>query len=304
MAKEASFGHLATVDLKSASDRLSCRLVERLFRRRPEILEAMMACRTSLLRQDIDKSCPTWLTLNKFATQGSALTFPVQSFVFYCISVAACLFQKGLDVTLENVETVKPEIVVYGDDIIVPTAVYRELIDALHQLGLKVNETKSFGSGYFRESCGSDWYKGVNVTPSYIRSDFDPLTPTSIASLLEVSNNFHRNGCWSLAEFVAKRIPRGYLDKIAIEDGKLAIKGLFSFCGSDLSHLRMRYNESLMRREYLVLQVRSKRKGTRPDGVLRLRQYFTERPAPNVSWDPVAFSRSVPVITRKWSSLY
>lgn len=303
-ARRASDGSGATIDLKSASDRLTCRLVERVFRKRPDLLSAMMACRTPLLRQDIDLSCPKWIELKKFATQGSALTFPVQSFVFYSLCMAAILWEKGERPSIESIRRRKREVVVYGDDLIVPSSTYRELVDALHHLGLKVNEHKSFGTGKFRESCGSDWYDGCDVTPHYITSDFDPVHPTSLASVLEASNNFFRGGYWVLADYLAKRVPYQYLSRIPIENGSVAIKGLFSYCGVKVSHLRARYNDSLMRTEYLIYGVTSKVTGTKPDGIERLRQWFTEEPAPTIKWDPTSYSRSIPSIKKRYAALY
>lgn len=303
-ARKASDGSGATIDLKSASDRLTCRLVERVFRRRPDLLSAMMACRTSLLRQDIDKSMPRWLELKKFATQGSALTFPTQSFVFFSICMAARLWEEKRCPTIREIRRAKREIVVYGDDLIVPSSTYRELVDALHQLGLKVNEHKSFGTGKFRESCGSDWYDEVDVTPRYITSDFDPKHPTSLASVLEASNNFFKGGYWMLSDYIAKRVPCQYLSRIPVENGSLAVKGLFSYCGNKVSHLRVRYNDALMRTEYQIYDVKSKIVGTRPDGILRLRQWFTEEPSPMIKWDPTSYSRSVPAIRKRFAALY
>jgi len=303
-ARIASNGSAATIDLKSASDRLTCRLVERVFRRRPEILSAFMACRTPIIRQTIDKKSDEWIELRKFSTQGSALTFPIQSYVFYAISVASTLWVKGLRPSLANIRTVKKSVIVYGDDIIVDVSAFRELVDALHQLGLKVNEHKSFGTGKFRESCGSDWYDECDVTPSYITSDFDRSDPTTIATLIEVSNNFFKKGCWVLSNFIAKRVPGSVLSSIPVENGALAVKGLYSYVGIKLDHLKRRYNPILHRFEYLISYLSGKTRGHRPDGILRLRQYFTERPSPDVNWDPVAFSRSIPSFKRRYLSIY
>jgi hypothetical protein len=59
---------------------------------------------------------------------------------------------------------------IYGDDIIIPTDVYPEVVQSLSSLGMKVNESKSFSTGKFRESCGIDAYDGQVVTPTYARA--------------------------------------------------------------------------------------------------------------------------------------
>jgi len=61
---------------------------------------------------------------------------------------------------------------VFGDDIIVVKDAYNPMIRLLTYLGFRVNVEKSFGpdDGPFRESCGSDWYDGVNVRGVYAKS--------------------------------------------------------------------------------------------------------------------------------------
>jgi len=304
MARIASFGGSATIDLSAASDRLTCYVVERAFRKRPDILSAMMACRTPLLSNAIDKKHPKLLKLKKFAMMGSALTFPVQSFVFFCISVASVLWVRGLQVTGENIKLVLPEVTVYGDDIIVPVDSVQVLVQSLTALALKVNSGKSFWTGKFTESCGTDWYDGECVTPCYIRSDFDPAHPSSLSTVVETSNNFYEKGLWEVSDYLTCRIPYRLRLKLAIEDGSVAIKGLFSFMGVQLDHLRKRFNKTLFRWEYKVVNMVAQLDAPRPDGIDRLRQYFTETPDPTVMWDPRVNGRSVPVLRERYAPLY
>jgi len=187
-ARWASGGEGATVDLSSASDRLTCYLVERMFRRKPTLLSAMIACRTPLLVQSPmakDKRFPDKLKIRKFASMGSALTFPVQSAVFAMISFAAVVISRGERVNVESVKRAAESVAVYGDDLIVPVSSLRLLKALLASLGLKVNTRKTYGAGKFRESCGADWYDHVDVTPGYIRSDFDPTAPGTISTIVQ-----------------------------------------------------------------------------------------------------------------------
>jgi len=304
MARIASFGGLATIDLSAASDRLTCYVVERCFRKRPDILSAMMACRTPTLFNCLDKKQPERLQLKKFAMMGSALTFPVQSFVFFGIAVASVLWVRGLRVSIENIKSVQSEVTVYGDDIIVPVDSCQVLVQSLTALALKVNSGKSFWTGKFRESCGTDWYNGECVTPCYIRSDFDPAHPSSLSTIVETSNNFYKKGLWSVSDYLTCRIPYRLRLKLAIEDGSVAIKGFFSFMGTQIDHLRKRYNRSLHRWEYKVVNMVAQLDAPRPDGIDRLRQYFTETPDPAVRWDPRVNGRSVPVLRERYAPLY
>jgi hypothetical protein len=300
----ASLGGLATIDLSAASDRLSCYVVERVFRSNPKLLACFMACRTPLLVQDLDKKFPSELRIKKFAMMGSALTFPVQTFVFMCCVIASVLHQRGRKVTLREIAKVLPEIAVYGDDLIIPDDSAPALVELLTSLGLKVNVNKSFWTGKFRESCGTDWYDGENVTPIYIRCDFDPTQPSTAGSVIEVSNNLHKAGLWVLADYVARRVPDRVRHSLAIEDGSVALKGLFSFCGVSVSHLKWRWNSDYQRREYRVAQLKSFIGNKVPGGIARLRRYFTEMPSPDIVWNPRIGERKVPSLRLRYVSIY
>lgn len=300
-ARVASFGKLATVDLSEASDRISCFLAERVFRRKPELLQAMMACRTVAITNDLDKCSPSEWKLRKFSTMGSALTFPVQSYIFFGFAIASVLRARGLRISLENIMIIRKEVKVYGDDIIIPVDSVANLVDALHSSGLKVNTKKSFYRGYFRESCGADFYRGCNVTPAYIRNDFNPKSPASVSTLVECSNNFHKKGMWSISSFLLARVPKRMLTKLAIGNSKSAIKGIFSFVGTCISHLKERWNTELQRNEYKVAILVATMLPDAPDGIFRLRQYFTESPAPDINWSPRTIGRSVPCYRERYA---
>ena len=317
MAKFASFGSGATVDLSSASDRLSCLLVESVFRRKPEFLSAMMACRTSVLRQSpmaSDRRFPQQLKLKKFASMGSALTFPVQSYVFALIAITSVMITEGLALKDTNMTRIAKRVAVYGDDIIVPATSLEVLAALLRSLGLKVNQRKTYGTGMFRESCGADWYNGVDVTPCYIRSDFDPSTPSTVSTVIQTSNNFHKRGLWRVADYLLSRLPRKILSRIAISGisdsdisakySTTAVAGLSSFCGGSVSHLRKRYNRDYHRDEVKIAVLTAKQTSPKPDGLDRLRQYLYECPAPDVVWDPSTIGRVVPVYKERWTPLY
>jgi len=152
---------LATVDLSSASDRLTCWTVERIFRRNPSLLSALHAVRTRWIRDEISDST-SFLRLRKFASQGSATTFPVQSIVFLIIAIAASV--KG-PIRWSSIRKVSNQVRVFGDDIIIPSHGYGPLLAIMETLQLKVNTSKSYVTGFFRESCGSEAYLGHDVTP-------------------------------------------------------------------------------------------------------------------------------------------
>lgn len=155
-SKDAS---LATIDLSAASDRLSCELVEALFEDLPALQHYLLSSRTDSTRTPDDHIIFT----RKYAPMGSALTFPIQSIVFYSLLVGD-LVRGGMPLR----EAAK-SVWVYGDDIIVPNKYAPEAMAVLERVGLKVNTEKSCYSGHFRESCGVDAYLGVDITPVKIK---------------------------------------------------------------------------------------------------------------------------------------
>jgi len=204
----------ATIDLKSASDLLSIKLVESVFRHHGPFLDRMMDCRSSMIKvSGFDRT----LRLAKFAGMGNALTFPVQSVCFAVVCIASILCADGKTVSYRNVERASRRVRIYGDDIIVETAYAHQCVNWLHQAGLQVNLKKSFLGGNFKESCGVEAYKGVDITPLYIRHQPDTFStsPELIASYVALSNQAWLQGLYSFAtclqdeveERLKKRLP-------------------------------------------------------------------------------------------------
>jgi hypothetical protein len=69
-------GGNVTIDLSSASDRLTCWVVERAVRSNVDLLCRLHASRTRWVRNQVDRRLEEFLLLKKFATQGSAVIFP------------------------------------------------------------------------------------------------------------------------------------------------------------------------------------------------------------------------------------
>jgi len=236
---------LATVDLSSASDRLSCWTVERLFRRNPTLLTALHAARTRYLRDDVSK-VPNFLSLKKFASQGSATNFPIQSICYLIIAIGACIDGK---VTWQSIRNLRSQVRVYGDDIIIPKTGYVRLVSVMNALQLKVNMAKSYVHGHFRESCGTDGYNGFCVTPvspKLLAGD----SPASRRSVVDTTNNLFLKGFWHASDRLKSTLPprlqRG-LRIVAQRD--VGFAGLSSYSGSDESHLIKRWNSRLHRNE-------------------------------------------------------
>ncbi len=161
--------HLATMDLKQASARLSRALIRWLFPAR--ICHFMDMCRVNYYRKEDGSIVP----YQQYSGMGNGFTFPMQTAVFYSLAWACCV------VTGTNSTWVST----YGDDIIVPVDAYQRLAETLTDIGSIVNETKSFVDGPFRESCGGQWYLGQDVRPVYWKGFKAPdaITAREVAML-------------------------------------------------------------------------------------------------------------------------
>jgi len=180
-------GEWATLDLSSASDLMSLKLVHLAFQKHEAFYRLMVNCRSSHVHNELTSSD---MPLAKFAGMGNALTFPVQSVTFALLAICAILFEDGFSrPSLWDVRRTAKRIRVYGDDIIVPSKYAHQVADWIESFGLKVNRKKSFLEGNFRESCGLDAFRGYDVTPVYIKNDpGSAKDPSALASLVAASN--------------------------------------------------------------------------------------------------------------------
>jgi hypothetical protein len=270
-------GEWATIDLSSASDRISCHLVERMFRRNTPLLRALVATRTQFIINELDRKQPKLHRLRKFSTMGSAVTFPIQTYIFACIGIGCLLYERGLKPTPANIRRLGPEVRVFGDDIIVPVTSWDLTQGTLEALGLKVNHNKTYGTGKFRESCGCDAFNGVDVTPVGVRSIPDVSRPGSIMSSVDSHNNLLAKAWVNTAGYISSTVRR--LRKnlpipfVPIDSGAF---GWYSTDPWRENRLRSRFHSTLHRLEYEVLcpLTKAQRIPTGLDPMLF--QYFTE----------------------------
>lgn len=193
-------GSLATIDLSEASDRVALVLVECMLSHPilDSLREAVMACRST--RADVPNH--GIVELRKFASMGSALCFPIESMVFYTICICAIIEKLNLPDTWLSVLEAKRHVWVYGDDIIVSTDKVPAVVDWLEGFNLKVNASKTFFTGKFRESCGMDAYEGQPVTPVYLRRmpPDNRRSTSEIVSLISFANQAYLAGYWQTAK--------------------------------------------------------------------------------------------------------
>lgn len=147
LARQGSIdGSFATLDLAMASDTLSFNTVAAL-------LPAKWLKYLSDVRSPFGRLGSSYIKYAKFSSMGNGATFSLETLVF----ASACFAVGSKDFS------------VYGDDIIIETELFDDLVRFLRFLGFIPNVDKSFSSGPFRESCGLDSYNGSDVTPFYLR---------------------------------------------------------------------------------------------------------------------------------------
>ena len=262
-------GCLATIDLSEASDRISNDLVKLVFSRFPQFSGAIQACRTKW----IEVPGHGEYELKKFASMGSALTFPIEVMIFTAITLMGVALAEGGEFVSAVRRLAKSDFIrIYGDDIIVPVEHYKPVTIALEVFGLKVNKGKSFAHGLFRESCGADFFGGSDVAPVYRRRR-DPGGPhdtSEIVSLVSFANQYSdRYGPSPIPDTVHELL-RAWtgLDVSRhpnpSEFGGLAIVG-------DPSGNRVRYNRALQRDEVRAYTLRVASRDSRASDGARLR---------------------------------
>jgi len=212
-----------TLDLSSASDSLSLKLVKSVFPK--SWLIPMLATRSHSATVPDGSD----VVLNKFAPMGSALCFPTQCIIFASVGVyAACRYTYEVElVDGDFLDWLTPSVIsrvirsflhtpgtrrrkfqplaVYGDDICCDRRLTDIIKPILSRLGFMVNETKSFcGSQSFRESCGGYYLDGNDITPLYftVEGVKDQLSPSHIASHVQLINSAYKRGYRHLYRFL------------------------------------------------------------------------------------------------------
>jgi len=238
---------LATLDLSDASDRVIHALAIRMFDSCPDLKGAIEACRSTSAKLPDGRLVGP---LFKFASMGSALCFPVESMYFYTICVAALLKEYDLPVTPRNVYLVTRDVYVYGDDIIVPTRHATTVASYLQKYHCKVNMSKSFWNGNFRESCGMDAFMGEEVTPTYVRKEYpnNRRQADRLISWIKTANLFYKRGYWLTSQHMFKVCER-YLGKLPLVSEKSPALGRVLF---QRRYTAERWNKRLHRPEILA----------------------------------------------------
>lgn len=173
-------GEFGTIDLSSASDSISLRLIEDLIPIEPR--NWLLRTRSPVTILPDGKA----LCLHMISSMGNGYTFPLQTMIFAALVFAAYRIYgiklhrprgpSHVVVTSKGVKELRypfGNYGVFGDDIIVDRRVYNVVVSCLEVLGFSVNKDKSFNEGLFRESCGHDFYCGYDIRGVYLKTLLD-----------------------------------------------------------------------------------------------------------------------------------
>jgi hypothetical protein len=118
---------------------------------------------------------------------GNGFTFPLESLLFWALTKACCSDDEVVSI--------------YGDDIICPTHRVPLIHRVLTACGFSLNLEKSYYTGEFRESCGTDYYRGIDIRPYYQKK------LVSGETLFTLHNFYKRNHRDDMASRVLNCIP-------------------------------------------------------------------------------------------------
>ncbi len=225
---------LATLDLSEASDRVSNQHVRALLENFPNLLGGVDSCRSR--KADVRGKT---IRLAKFASMGSALCFPFESIVF--LTVIFLGIEKALNrpLTKKDIMSFRGSVRVYGDDIIVPVNYVSFVIAELEAFGFRVNRSKSFWTGKFRESCGKEYYNGEDVSITRLRHML-PTSRKDVSAIIGTSstrNQLYKAGMWNSACFLDSWLER--LIPYPTVGERSSIIGRHSFLGLNPEEVRI-----------------------------------------------------------------
>lgn len=220
LARYGSYsGAVCTLDLRNASNTI-CSVLPRLLLE-PKWYAAFASCRSHSYRDDSGVH-----RLNMFSSMGNGFTFELESLIYYAlvrVIVRRRCGTKGLFLSG-----------VFGDDIIVPVECLDSLKKAISFLGFIINEPKTHSEGYFRESCGGNYYGGSEVSTFYIKAPCN-----DVSDLFRLANRLHDRAISATSAEVKRCLERGrrvvvaaiprparclrYPDYLGVQDSGLAV---------------------------------------------------------------------------------
>lgn len=228
-----------TIDLSSASDTVSWKLIREIFP--TQLWRDQARCRSTYVE------LPTLgvIPLETAHTSGSGTCFRSESLVF---SLVIQLAQAHMGV--------HRRFAVYGDDLVVHRDHFDEVLRILRALHFKVNEEKTFYPGsVFTESCGIECYLGKDVSPCRLPRRYDAVSlqqgrPDSADGTVSLINRFSEYGFRNARSFLLQDYFVHLTKYPQFSDNPNL--GILSWTDDLNYHLRHRRNIHLQRPEVLV----------------------------------------------------
>lgn len=164
-------GDLATIDLSMASDTICYEIIRELIPSDWFHAMDLVRSKTGVLNDEV-------VHYEKFSSMGNGFTFELETLIFWSLSRAASEYvgaqlydERGLICSC------------FGDDLIVPVKAEPLLKEVLGFCGFTYNTDKTYVKSAFRESCGHDYFVGVNVRPI-----FQKETITNVETTIGAAN--------------------------------------------------------------------------------------------------------------------
>lgn len=155
--------HLATIDLKNASNSFWCSVIEQLWPK-------SMTRHLFNLRNAYTEADGVYHQYEMFGPMGCGLTFDVMTFTLHSL--------------VQNFGFAS----VFGDDVICPVNSVGDVLHLIKQLGMQVNVDKTFASGNFRESCGG--YHDLSCNTDIVSYDIE--FPLNLFEVTVIANKVKR----------------------------------------------------------------------------------------------------------------
>jgi len=202
MCRQAYDSGTATLDLSNASDTVSAALVWYLLAGVPRLRSQLFSTRSQYMDVKGER-----IRITAFSPMGSAVCFPVETLVFWALTMASVRFVQhhwrdgSKDPTLPSESEMASAIAVFGDDILVPDYALAVLVGTLTEVGCEVNTSKTCYQTPFRESCGAEYFNHTDV--AIIRNrryDYEDSNKfTNYPAVLDLQRKFFLCGLFTTA---------------------------------------------------------------------------------------------------------
>lgn len=165
--------NLCTIDLSSASDSISLRMLEEFLPRHVVSWMKLLRSPYTILPNGEEQE------LYMVSSMGNGFTFPLETLIFSAV-VSAVYKLNGIHLKYNRTVLKKSRngglikrypgnFGVFGDDIICEKACFHQIVRLLNLIGFQVNAEKTFSEGLFRESCGADYLAGYPTRGIYVK---------------------------------------------------------------------------------------------------------------------------------------